>query len=191
VAYHALGNWAKAVDDLTAALSHDPNHAWAGVYRADALMQLRRFDEAVEECRYIIKRDPGNQQALYVSGLALYRQAQSEPVQDQRRKLLEAAVDSLLTAKDIATKTNPPPADVCYQLASVLSELGRNDEAQKWYLAARNAPTSSVIAADPFAKFAGACWGNSVRSCRAKAAARSTLHPGMSTRNSSPPLRIA
>ena len=155
VAYHALGSWTKAVDDLTAALSRDPNHAWAGVYRADALMQLRRFDEAVEECRNIIKGDPGNQQAYYVSGLALHRQAESEPVQDQRRKLLEAAAENLRTAKDIATKNNRPAADIYFQLGHVLAELGRSDESQRWFLEARNAPTSSVVVAEAFAQFTG------------------------------------
>lgn len=154
-AYHALGNWTKAVDDLTAALSRDPNNAWAGVYRADALMQLRRFDEAVEQCRKILKHDPSNQQALYVSGLALYKHAQSEQAlpQERRRELLESAADNLRAAKDIAAK-NKPVADIYLQLASVLGDLGRSDESRRWYLEARNTPTSSVSAARAFAQFA-------------------------------------
>lgn len=142
--HHALGGWKEAVVDLTAALEIDPNHKWARLYRADALSSSGLLEEAVEDCRAIIRRESADAEAYYIYGFALYRQSQSEPVSATKRKLLVEAEKQLGIARDIAISRQRPMADIYYRLAAVESDLGNKAESQRWLSQARRSATTSA-----------------------------------------------
>ena len=51
-------NYEQAMNKFTRALSLDPNHADAYVWRSDAYIQLSQYQQAIEDCTQIIRIDP-------------------------------------------------------------------------------------------------------------------------------------
>jgi tetratricopeptide (TPR) repeat protein len=144
LADYALGDWQEAMNALSAAIAISPELSTAREYRAYTFLLLGRLDEAIDDCRVLIKREPDNHQAYYTFGLALYQQSQN-PTEDavKRVDLLRRAAKQLRLAKDIADGKKLPLPDVSYRLSAVESELGNRQEAQRLLKEARNSATMS------------------------------------------------
>ena len=103
-----------ALHGLEAALAIDPNYLWAMVRKGWVLTDLDRLDEAAAAFRFVIKREPDNESALY--GVAF--------VESERDNWTTA-----LTFVDRALEEDPDYVSALSRRSLILFYLDRNKEA--------------------------------------------------------------
>ena len=85
---------AEAVEDLRAVVVGQPDHAEATVRLADALLRLRRSEEALPLARRAVELDGDSAYARFEWGIALARSGDFERSEQELRKALELAPQS-------------------------------------------------------------------------------------------------
>ena len=82
---------AEAVEDLRAVLVQQPDHAESTVRLADALLRLRRTEEAWPLARRAVELAPNSAYARFEWGIALARAGEFDRSEEELRKALELA----------------------------------------------------------------------------------------------------
>ena len=88
---------AEAVEDLRAVLVQQPDHAESTVRLADALLRLRRTEEAWPLARRAVELAPNSAYARFEWGIALARAGEFDRSEEELRKALELAPRSKAT----------------------------------------------------------------------------------------------
>ncbi|MCF3575285.1 tetratricopeptide repeat protein [Planktothrix agardhii] len=94
-------NYEQAINKFTRALSLDPNHTDAYVWRSDAYIQLGQYQQTIEDCTQIISIDPDNIPAYVRRGFArLSLEEYQQSLEDSNRAI------SLISLSFNQTDTN-------------------------------------------------------------------------------------
>jgi tetratricopeptide (TPR) repeat protein len=106
--FGAMGHWEEALSVADQVITQEPAELWALQERGIALMELKRFDEALEMHRQILTTHSGNRETLIHVGQTYYLQDRQEQA---------------LAAFDIALRYYPNDTRIRELRASVLARL--------------------------------------------------------------------
>jgi len=121
-------NYEQAINKFTRALSLDPNHADAYVWRSDAYIQLSQYQQAIEDCTQIISIDPDNIPAYVRLGFArLSLEEYQQSLEDSNRAI------SLISLTFNQTDTNSWLSQAYAQQGDAHQSLGNSNEAIENY----------------------------------------------------------
>ncbi len=121
-------NYEQAINKFTRALSLDPNHADAYVWRSDAYIQLSQYQQAIEDCTQIISIDPDNIPAYVRRGFArLSLEEYQQSLEDSNRAI------SLISLTFNQTHTNSWLSQAYAQQGDAHQALGNSNEAIENY----------------------------------------------------------
>nr|WP_264478111.1 tetratricopeptide repeat protein [Planktothrix agardhii] len=118
----------QAINTFTRALSLDPNHADAYVWRSDAYIQLGQYQQTIEDCTQIISIDSDNIPAYVRRGFArLSLEEYQQSLEDSNRAI------SLISLTFNQTDTNSWLSQAYAQQGDAHQSLGNTNEAIENY----------------------------------------------------------
>ena len=121
-------NYEQAINKFTRALSLDPNHTDAYVWRSDAYIQLGQYQQTIEDCTQIISIDPDNIPAYVRRGFArLSLEEYQQSLEDSNRAI------SLISLTFNQTDTNSWLSQAYAQQGDAHQALGNSNEAIENY----------------------------------------------------------
>ena len=121
-------NYEQAINKFTRALSLDPNHTDAYVWRSDAYIQLGQYQQTIEDCTQIISIDPDNIPAYVRRGFArLSLEEYQQSLEDSNRAI------SLISLTFNQTDTNSWLSQAYAQQGDAHQSLGNSNEAIENY----------------------------------------------------------
>jgi tetratricopeptide (TPR) repeat protein len=121
-------NYEQAINKFTRALSLDPNHTDAYVWRSDAYIQLGQYQQTIEDCTQIISIDPDNIPAYVRRGFArLLLEEYQQSLEDSNRAI------SLISLTFNQTDTNSWLSQAYAQQGDAHQALGNSNEAIENY----------------------------------------------------------
>ena len=121
-------NYEQAINKFTRALSLDPNHTDAYVWRSDAYIQLGQYQQTIEDCTQIISIDPDNIPAYVRRGFArLSLEEYQQSLEDSNRAI------SLISLTFNQTDTNSWLSQAYAQQGDAHQALGNTNEAIENY----------------------------------------------------------
>lgn len=121
IAYRANGDFEKAAAEWNEVLKLQPESLEARLELADVLVELKRYDEAMELCKEVSVRDPKNAPARVLLGFIHYTRGNLGLALDEYRR---------------ATELDPKNADAWNGLGAVYERQGKLQDAEKCYLKA-------------------------------------------------------
>ena len=121
-------NYEQAINKFTRALTLDPNHTDAYVWRSDAYIQLGQYQQTIEDCTQIISIDPDNIPAYVRLGFArLSLEEYQQSLEDSNRAI------SLISLTFNQTDTNSWLSQAYAQQGDAHQSLGNSNEAIENY----------------------------------------------------------
>jgi len=156
VSWQEKGDWKKAGEAYSKALSLDPSLAAASYNLARALTESGDFKGALRTLDDLAERDPGNVRVLAARAYALYRRGDAKAALEAYREalaldpyspdsvynasLLELAAGNPSAAADMLsrlTKAKPEDGEAVALLGRALDRAGRTEEALAAYESSR------------------------------------------------------
>ena len=121
-------NYEQAINKFTRALSLDPNHTDAYVWRSDAYIQLGQYQQTIEDCTQIIRVDPHDIPAYVRRGFAhLSLGEYQQSLEDSNRAI------SLISLTFNQTHTDSWLSQAYTQRGDAHQALGNTNEAIENY----------------------------------------------------------
>ncbi|CAD5951673.1 Translocon at the outer membrane of chloroplasts 64 [Planktothrix agardhii] len=121
-------NYEQAINKFTRALTLDPNHTDAYVWRSDAYIQLGQYQQTIEDCTQIISIDPDNIPAYVRRGFArLSLEEYQQSLEDSNRAI------SLISLTFNQTHTDSWLSQAYAQQGDAHQALGNSNEAIENY----------------------------------------------------------
>ena len=160
-AYAASQQYDKALADLDALITADPDYLRPYLLRAKVFMLQGKHDEAAREADAVVAADPGNAAAHATAGFILSSIGRRSEAMEELDRAIELAPNeqiylaraSLRSPSDLAgrqsdvdaaLKLNPTSLDGLMLRASLQSDGGRHAEAARTYTAALDLDGTSV-----------------------------------------------
>jgi tetratricopeptide (TPR) repeat protein len=143
ITYGKLRKFSNAIATCNKAIEIDPNYVDAWFNKATSCMHLEMYEEAVKSFDKVIEINDNDAEAWYGKALSLKRLGRDKE-SDQAFNTAEAISPHLLYARqiqfwDITFKgIDPYSADAYFNEADILYQLGKYDDALKYYDATVN-----------------------------------------------------
>jgi len=99
-------HFVKASVMYTRALQLDPSNLFIRGNRAMSLIRANMISKALQDCQFILDRDPGNAKALYRQALVYQRMAEVQHDDDEACRILKKAFGSASKAQNVAPSSH-------------------------------------------------------------------------------------
>jgi len=147
-AYVRAGQTERAIEAYEARIAAEPQNPLYRYNYGSLLLQAERYDEAIEQLEQAVELDPQNANAFYNLGAAYQNkaasfnqriseledtdapQAEVEAAISERADLLNEALPSLESARELSEQAGEDAAPICQALFQVYASLGMDEEAQ-------------------------------------------------------------